>query len=385
MYDADYTKLKQSELQFADLKHIYENICRFENTHNIRVNNYYITGGDPLLKDGVYDLLDLLRIDGRKTYILGIPEHITKQNIIKLASLGVRAYQVSLDGMRETHDYIRGQGSFDRTLQAIQLLSNSDLGVSVMYTVHRKNANEMFDVLWLLHSLKCRVAFAFDFMIPEGNAVKNDLGLFTAEEVRDLLLRFLHETNELRTLKTNLVINTKPSLFNALFHEMPGIIGNNMFKKGCLAGWGGVSILPNGDMLACRRLPVVIGNLTRDSFEDLFLGHPVMRALRRSHNYHICGDCKHYTVCRGCPAMSYAVSQNMFAPFPYCYLFYKCDNDISDLPLNISYEEEFEFIRENYLNPMKGLDGKPNCFFIDKAVRYHVSQEKRGVRNERQS
>ena len=38
---------------------------------------------------------------------------------------------------------------------------------------------------------------------------------------------------------------------------------------GCYNGICSVSILPNGDVYPCRRLPIKVGNLLTESFEDI--------------------------------------------------------------------------------------------------------------------
>ena len=61
----------------------------------------------------------------------------------KLRDHGCRKYQLSLDGLRETHDRIRRPGSYDETLAAIPLLRRAGIHVALMATVSKWNVQEI--------------------------------------------------------------------------------------------------------------------------------------------------------------------------------------------------------------------------------------------------
>ena len=89
---------------------------------------------------------------------------------------------------------------------------------------------------------------------------------------------------------------------------------------GCLIGWNGVAVLSNGVVLGCRRLPSVqVGKMPEQSFEEIFLGSPILRQYRRREFYEGCGECDFYMVCRGCPANVYSLTGNPLAKNPLCY------------------------------------------------------------------
>lgn len=116
----------------------------------------------------------------------------------------------------------------------------------------------------------------------------------------------------------------KSHLF-AMYHERQNSYfdspASNTYSRvgGCYNGFSSLAILANGDVMACRRLNIVIGNLLSDSFEDVFLSHPLMKKFRRREFYHDCGNCEHYLVCQGCPAVSYGDSGDMFAKPSFCF------------------------------------------------------------------
>ncbi len=68
---------------------------------------------------------------------------------------------------------------------------------------------------------------------------------------------------------------------------------------GCAAGVAGITILPDGTALPCRRLPIPLGNLREDSFREIWATSPVLEALRDRSRYHgKCRACPRWALCR---------------------------------------------------------------------------------------
>jgi radical SAM protein with 4Fe4S-binding SPASM domain len=100
----------------------------------------------------------------------------------------------------------------------------------------------------------------------------------------------------------------------------------NTAVSGCAAGVSGLSILPNGNVTPCRRLPLSLGNVRRHSLRRIWATSPVLEALRdRSRYKGKCGACSRWAHCRGCRAIAYAFSRSrgeddFLADDPQCFL-----------------------------------------------------------------
>ena len=80
------------------------------------------TGGDPLLKEEVFDIIRYAREKGIYVGLLGNPDTLTRINAKKLKELGVLSYQISIDGLKKTHDMLRGKkGAFDEAIRSIHI------------------------------------------------------------------------------------------------------------------------------------------------------------------------------------------------------------------------------------------------------------------------
>ncbi len=95
---------------------------------------------------------------------------------------------------------------------------------------------------------------------------------------------------------------------------------------GCAAGLSGLTILPDGTLVPCRRLFVPLGNVRRDALREVWANSEVLGLLRDRRSYKgKCGVCARWARCRGCRAIAYAYSLtagkgDLLAEDPQCFL-----------------------------------------------------------------
>lgn len=133
---------KFQAMALEDMVQVIEN-CQAFCRRAGRLPYFYLTGGDPILHPQFWQLAGLLKARGLPFAILGNPFHLTDDVCQKLRDHGCRKYQLSLDGLRETHDRIRRPGSYDETLAAIPLLQRAGIHVALMATVSKWNVQEI--------------------------------------------------------------------------------------------------------------------------------------------------------------------------------------------------------------------------------------------------
>ena len=107
---------KLDVMNFEQMQETFYNCLDFCEVYE-RLPYFYITGGDPILHKDFWKLLSLLKEHNIPFTILGNPFHLDDEVCKKLKDYGCQKYQLSLDGMRETHDWFRKPGSFDCTLE----------------------------------------------------------------------------------------------------------------------------------------------------------------------------------------------------------------------------------------------------------------------------
>ena len=89
---------------------------------------FCITGGDPLLHPDFWDFAAMLKQVGAPFTIMGNPFHLTSDACKRLKKLGCRQYQMSVDGLEQTHDLLRKPGSYRETMEKIALLNRMNTG-----------------------------------------------------------------------------------------------------------------------------------------------------------------------------------------------------------------------------------------------------------------
>ncbi len=112
-----------------------------------RVPYFYITGGDPILHPDFWKLMVLLKSKKIPFTLMGNPFHLNDEICRMLKVCGCEKYQMSLDGMRETHDWFRKPGSFDLTIEKIGCLNRAGIKSVIMSTVSKTNMNEIPDIM----------------------------------------------------------------------------------------------------------------------------------------------------------------------------------------------------------------------------------------------
>src|SRR3989338_3622962 len=310
-YQDNFTK--DSELGLDDLIKIYNNITSSAGDKKIVIS---LTGGEPFLKADFFELLTYLDKQ-EKTEELAI---ITNGSLINeglLKRLGaarkLRQIKVSLDGATEkTNDLIRRPGSFRAVVENINLLQEkTDLEVIVMLTVMRSNNYELPALFQLCRDLKVD-GLIIERFIPLGQrrglkaeVIGKDEGM---RGVRDIFefLELWQEDNDVLPCEA-FWLKLKDDGAEPLGAE-------------CNLGEGSFAILPNADLLPCRRFDLKIGNLLRENFSDIVEKSDVLKDVTdKSKLKGRCGSC-HLENCRGCRALAYALGKDYLAEDELCWI-----------------------------------------------------------------
>ncbi len=125
-------------MSWVQMQDTFYNCLDFCEVHD-RLPYFYITGGDPILHPDFWRLLGLMKQHGIPFTILGNPFHLDDAVCRRLKEYGCEKYQLSIDGLRETHDWFRKPGSFDTTLEKIGCINRAGIRSVVMTTVSGKN------------------------------------------------------------------------------------------------------------------------------------------------------------------------------------------------------------------------------------------------------
>ena len=131
-----------------------------------------LTGGDPLKRGDIYDLIAYARGQGLETAITPSPTPlVTTEAIARLQKAGIDRMAVSIDGAdAATHDRMRGvPGSFAQTQRIMEDARNLGIPVQVNTTLNPDN----FDQIEAMADMLARhqiVLWSVFFIVPVGRA-----------------------------------------------------------------------------------------------------------------------------------------------------------------------------------------------------------------------
>lgn len=300
-----YDRSIRTEPSLADCTEILDQLYDFCQEHRVFAQVTF-TGGNPLLYPHFQEVYQEAADRGFMTAILGnpVPERRLDELIVIQKP---EFYQVSLEGLRDHNDYIRGSGHFDRIFDFLDVLRKLDIYSMVMLTLTRANMNQ---VLELAELLRHRVdLFTFNRLAMVGGGT--ELAPVTPEQFRDFLAAYLI------ALPENPCLGIKDNLFNLVKDEQNQPCFGGCTGKGCGAAFNFVALLPDGEVHACRKFPSYIGNIYQTGLRNIY-NNEKSRQYRSASQ--ACSHCRIRPVCRGCMAVSYGLGLDIFQDKdPYCW------------------------------------------------------------------
>ena len=306
-YQEQYEDEGRDLLEPVEILDIIEQFKGFLDEREAR-GKIYFSGGEPMLDPRLYRYITHAKENDLITMILSNGTLIDAKRAQELKSAGLDIAQVSLDGMREVHDTLRGEGCFNRSTKALDECHEAGIHTTVMVTLSNLNAGNLKALTE--HCIKHDVtSIAFGRLVPEGHGKQLRDDFFTKKELK-------------RVYKTIRKLWRKYSkAIEVAFHDpiwMRFMKVKDTF--GCSAGIGGICIVENGDIMPCRRLNIVIGNIRDMNLEQAWQSKAMRQFRRRESLRGKCGSCKHVNQCGGCRAIAKAVNGTLFSEDPQCFL-----------------------------------------------------------------
>ena len=284
-----------------------------------RLPYFYITGGDPILHPDFWKLLRLLKEHNIPFTILGNPFHLNDEVCRKLKEYGCEKYQLSLDGLRETHDWFRKPGSFDITLEMISCIKRAGIRSVVMTTVSDRNIDEVPQIIDLAVTHVVDI-FAFARYCPTSE--EKNTGI-EPMRYRALLAECDRKFKAYEALGCKTYFSKKDHLWTLYEYEtgaftIPATAEAGMIYGGCNCGNCHLTILPNGDLYACRRVQnSKVANVFEDRIADAWVCE--MEAYRDYDKFKKCSRCELKAWCRGCPAVASGARGDFYDADPQCW------------------------------------------------------------------
>ena len=269
---------------------------------------FNLTGGEPLLYPDLWNLTALIRLSGARWNLLSNGTLIDKTVISELKRNEVQGVQISLEGLENENDSVRGRGTFQKALAAIVLLREAKIRTNIAITLTANNIAMIDEFIQLADRLG--VALGFHRYIPVGNSGMDSGRLQPSIE------EWNHAVDRIARAKIfdSHPVTMNDPLFGAKLFELkygcPGDAGINQRLSGCTIGVGGVTIMPDGTVYPCRKLPLLLGNVYQTDLFRIWMDSELLWCFRNRDQYQgRCGKCNVVQLCGGCRASAYWNSQ----------------------------------------------------------------------------
>ena len=231
-----------------------------DQSQNLGVSLIAFTGGEPLLRDDIYELISY--VDKRKALTLLFTNGLllTEENVDKLVDAGLYSLFISIDSaIPNEHDQLRGKdGLFKSAIKGIKRMKDRGgfVGIS-SYATRSSTQKGMYRKLYLLgRKLGVENLILFD-AVPTGNMLKNISEMLTPEQ---------HE--ELRKFSSNVFKQKEVPQFNSQSwqNSIEGYLGG----IGCLAVNLQYYVSAYGEVSPCDFTPLSFGNVKNKSLKEIW-------------------------------------------------------------------------------------------------------------------
>ncbi len=331
-----------------------------------------LSGGEPLFRSDIFQLARYGTDKGLRVALATNGTLVTKEVARMIVDAGIKRVSISLDGAdATTHDSFRGiPGAFDAAVYGLKNLKAHGMSVQINMTIARHNAHQLPQVLELAKSLGADALHTF-LLVPVGCGVDiAEEQMVLPEEYEKMLNWFYDRSLEggielkatcaphyFRVVRQRRAAEGRSARAVAEAHAttrsdsaaigpaemmMPGSTGillkpnstpaghhtghpsghpsdMNAMTKGCLAGTGVCFISHEGEVYPCGYLPVIAGDLRKQSFAEIWDKAEVFQQLRETDNLKgKCGCCEFRNVCMGCRARAYAATGDYLDEEPFC-------------------------------------------------------------------
>lgn len=274
-------------------------------------------GGEPFLRPDLLEVLDATQSLDFEIVLLTNGTLIDDAKASRLSDYSIKHVQISLDGLSNAHERLRGKGTFELAITAMEALRDHGIKFAVRTTATRESLGDLKDLADIAVE---KGAYKFGvvrfFPAGRGMAYMDDLMLNAVE------MSTLHRTilNIYKIYGHKIEITADPcgSFEGDIFQKLreSGTIMCPCAKTWCL-------IKPNGVVSPCEIMTFYAGNVRKNKIQTIWENAPIFKLFREFKPELLkgaCGTCKHKGVCGGyCRALAILHSGDIYSEDFTCY------------------------------------------------------------------
>ena len=274
-----------------------------------------LTGGEPLLRKDLPQILDLLRERDVSTTIISNGHLLDEPHVVDLLDRGAGLFELPLlSHRREVHDHLSGcPGAFDAVLAAMAHIRYHRGQFVAVFVATKLNLPDLYDMIKISFAFGSRGIMLNRFN-PGGRGREHLDSLFpTVDEIRQAL-----DVAEAASIEFNIPISCSIPI-------QPCLIDTNQYPNlgfgFCAAGTDRAyyTLDPLGNLRPCNHTTTVLGNLLEEPFSDLIAPERISNFVEAVPPF--CNPCKLRDTCQGgCKAAAEVCYGSLSEEEPFLHL-----------------------------------------------------------------
>ena len=291
---------------------------------DLGVKEVTVIGGEAYLREDWLEIVRAIRAHGMMATMTTGGRGLTREHARAAADAGLQSTSVSIDGLRDTHDTLRGvHGSWDAAFAAIASLREAGVAVSVNTQFGRQNLREgeaLFEHLAAtgIHAWQVQLTVAM------GRAADEPAILLEPYQLLELMPMLARLKPRADAAKVRIWPGNNVGYFGPYEALLRGTFPRGHMAS-CGAGRSTLGIEANGDIKGCPSLPTadyVGGNIRDHSLRDIWERAAPLRFTRDRTVGDLWGECRDCYYAETCKAGCSWTSHVLFGKRgnnPYCH------------------------------------------------------------------
>ncbi|MBZ9577956.1 radical SAM protein [Patescibacteria group bacterium] len=257
-----------------------------------------LSGGEPLLREDIFQLIAFAKSNRLNVCLTSNGCLINKEIARRLSKSGVDVVNISIEGTEEVHDSLRGEGTFNKAVLALENLRKYKIESTVAAMVSRHNYKELPYIVELARNYRATTVRFQPFSRIFVNDPLREKDFFIDRKDKKKLREIFEG---IIILSAKYGISTNPESY---LRMVPSYLSGETIvsKKDCSALWTSCPINAKGDVFSCWVIANgnrQIGSLKEISFFELWNS--------KRHNY-----IRESIVKEGCPGCMMSCYDELF-------------------------------------------------------------------------
>ena len=312
-------KRRPGELDTAECLEVVEALAR------LGTREVTLIGGEAFLRRDWLEIIRAFRAHGIYTALQTGGWAFTPKRMDEGVAAGLQGVGVSVDGLRELHDRVRGvKGAFDNALDVLRRARDAGINRSANTQIGPETIPQLRP---LMHALIDAGAqqWQLQLTVAMGNAVDNAELLLQPYRLDELMPLLAELQDEGAARGFTMIVGNNIGYFGPYEHRLRSAVDEGVHWSGCSAGQTVMGLEADGTVKGCPSLPTVGyagGNVRQLSLEDIWNTRPEIHfgRLREAGDlWGFCGTCYYADACRaGCTWTSHSLLGRP-GNNPYCH------------------------------------------------------------------